>query len=198
MEVEEVQRRCPSVVHRSGQNMSAAQTTATFPGSITSFLYRLAQTTPVPPGAEAFTARPIDIPATASAAAARTTVPVPADVPATAPHRYPYSVPPGWVNNRLSQMTTHFITGGTACTTPPQYTTPDDKNPKPKMLSPRVCYTLSYTVGTLLNTPLNCFTVWRPNPPRLPPTTSVRKTPTQPFETCASDDGVRHWPGRRL
>ena len=46
---------------------------------------RRAQTTSVPPGAEAFTAGPVSIPATASAAAVRTTVPVPADVSATAP-----------------------------------------------------------------------------------------------------------------
>ena len=58
-----------------------------FPGSIASFFDRRAQTTSVPPGAKAFTAGPVDIPATASAAAVRTTVrvPVPADVTATAP-----------------------------------------------------------------------------------------------------------------
>ena len=87
MKVEEVQSRCASVVHRNGQNMSAAQTTAAVPGSIASFIGRRAQTTSVPPGAEAFTAGTVDIPATATAAAVRTTVrvPVPADVPATAP-----------------------------------------------------------------------------------------------------------------
>ena len=85
MEVEEVQSRSASVVHRNGQNMSAAQTTAAVPGSIASFFDRRAQTTSVPPGAEAFTAGPVDIPATASAAAVRTTAPVRADVTATAP-----------------------------------------------------------------------------------------------------------------
>ena len=35
-EVKEVQSRCVSVVHRSGQNVSAVQTTAAIPGSITS------------------------------------------------------------------------------------------------------------------------------------------------------------------
>ena len=69
MEVEEVQSRSASVVHRNGQNMSAAQTTAAVPGSIASFFDRRAITTSVPPGAEAFTAGPVDIPATASAAA---------------------------------------------------------------------------------------------------------------------------------
>ena len=68
MEVEEVQSRSASVVHRNGQNMSAAQTTAAVPGSIASFFGRRAQTTSVPPGAEAFTAGPVDIPATATAA----------------------------------------------------------------------------------------------------------------------------------
>ena len=87
MEVEEVQSRSASVVHRNGQNMSAAQATAAVPGSIASSFGRRAQTTSVPPGAEAFTEGPVDIPATATAAAVRTTVrvPVPADVPATAP-----------------------------------------------------------------------------------------------------------------
>ena len=56
-----------------------------FPGSIASFFDRRAQTTSVPPGAKAFTAGPVDIPATASAAAVRTTAPVRADVTATAP-----------------------------------------------------------------------------------------------------------------
>ena len=74
MEVEEVQSRSASVVHRNGQNMSAAQTTAAVRGSIASFFGRRAQTTSVPPGAEAFTAGPVDIPATATAAAVRTTV----------------------------------------------------------------------------------------------------------------------------
>ena len=87
MEVEEVQSRRASVVHRNGQNMSAAQTVAAVPDSIASFFIRRAQTRSVPPVAEAFTAGPVDIPATATAAAVRTTVrvPVPADVPATAP-----------------------------------------------------------------------------------------------------------------
>ena len=31
-------------------------------------------------------------------------------------------------------------------TTPPHYTIPGDGIPKPKILSPEVCYTLSYTV----------------------------------------------------
>ena len=86
MEVEQVQSRTrsASVVHPNGQNMSAAQTIAAVPGSIASFFDRRAQTTYyVPPGAEAFTAEPVDIPATASAAAVRTTIPVPADVTAT-------------------------------------------------------------------------------------------------------------------
>ena len=65
--------------------MSAAQTTAAVPGSIASFFDRRAQTTSVPPGAKAFTAGPVDIPATATAAAVRTTVPIRADVTATAP-----------------------------------------------------------------------------------------------------------------
>ena len=89
MEVEEVQSRSAGVVHRNGQNMPAAQTTASVPGSIASFLavVHKPHTSYVPPGAEAFTAGPVDIPATATAAAVRTTrrVPVPADVPATAP-----------------------------------------------------------------------------------------------------------------
>ena len=87
MEVEEVQSRRASVVHRNGQNMSAAQTVAAVPDSIASFFIRRAQTRSVPPVAEAFTAGPVDIPATATAAAVLTTVrvPVPADVPATAP-----------------------------------------------------------------------------------------------------------------
>ena len=86
MEVEEVQSRSASVVHRNGQNMSAAQTTAAVPGSIASFFDRRAQTTSVPPGAKAaFTAGPVDIPATASAAAVRTAVPVRAYFAATAP-----------------------------------------------------------------------------------------------------------------
>ena len=55
MEVEEVQGRSASVVHRNGQNMSAAQATAAVPGSIASSFGRRAQTTSVPPGAEAFT-----------------------------------------------------------------------------------------------------------------------------------------------
>ena len=86
MEVEQVQSRTrsASVVHPNGQNMSAAQTIAAVPGSIASFFDRRAQTTSVPPGAEAFTAGPVDIPATASAAAVRTTIPVRADVTATA------------------------------------------------------------------------------------------------------------------
>ena len=84
-EVEEVQSRTASVVHRNGQNMSAAQTSAAVPGSIASFFDRRAQTTSVPPGAGAFTAGPVDIAATASAAAVRTTVPVRAHVTATAP-----------------------------------------------------------------------------------------------------------------
>ena len=85
MEVDEVQSRSASVVHHKGQNMSAAQTIAAVPDSIASFFIRRAQTTSVPPGAEAFTAGPV--PATATAAAVLTTVrvPVPADVPATAP-----------------------------------------------------------------------------------------------------------------
>ena len=85
MEVEEVQIRISSVAHRNGQYMSAAQTTAAVPGSTASFFGRRAKTTSVPPGAKAFTARPVDIPATASAVAARTTVPSRADVTATAP-----------------------------------------------------------------------------------------------------------------
>ena len=47
MEVEEVQSRSASVVHRNGQNMSAAQTTAAVPGSIASFFGRRAQTTSI-------------------------------------------------------------------------------------------------------------------------------------------------------
>ena len=39
MEVEEVQSRSASVVHRNGRNMSAAQTTAAVPGSIASFFW---------------------------------------------------------------------------------------------------------------------------------------------------------------
>ena len=50
-----------------------------------SFFDHRAQSTSVHPGAEAFTAGPVDILATASAAAVRTTVPVPADVTSTAP-----------------------------------------------------------------------------------------------------------------
>ena len=84
MEVE-AQTRSARVFHHNGQNISAAQTAAAVPGSIASFSDRRAQTTSAPPGAKAFTAGPVDIPATASAAAVRTTVPVPADVSATAP-----------------------------------------------------------------------------------------------------------------
>ena len=84
MEVAEIQSRSASVVHRNGQNMSAAQTTAAVPGSIASFFYRRAPTTSVPPGAEVFIAGPVGIPAAASAAAVRTTVLVPADAPAKA------------------------------------------------------------------------------------------------------------------
>ena len=43
---------------------------------------------------------------------------------------------PRVVNNLKSQTTTHFITGGARYTTPPRYTTPGDKIPKPKILSP--------------------------------------------------------------
>ena len=50
MEVEEVQSRSASVVHRNGQNMSAAQTTAAVAGSIASFFGRRAQITSVRPG----------------------------------------------------------------------------------------------------------------------------------------------------
>ena len=53
MEVEEVQSRSASVVHRNGQHMSAAQTTAAVPSSIANFFDRRAQTTSVPPGAKA-------------------------------------------------------------------------------------------------------------------------------------------------
>ena len=159
---------------------TSAQTTDAVPGSIAPFLDRRAQTTSVPPGAEAFTAGPVDIPATATAAAVRTTVrvPVPADVTATAPDAealtakllvcgepecenqpcleygsktrlkpllsppmlsHPDGIPPWVVNNPKSQTTTHFITGGTVYTTPPRYTTPGAKIPKPKILSPGVC-----------------------------------------------------------
>ena len=45
MEVEEVQSRSASVVHRNGQHMSAAQTTAAVPSSIANFFDRRAQTT---------------------------------------------------------------------------------------------------------------------------------------------------------
>ena len=66
--------------------MPAAQTTAAVTGSIAFFFfYRRAQTKSVPPDAETFTAGPVDIPATASAANVHTTVPVPADVPAAVP-----------------------------------------------------------------------------------------------------------------
>ena len=85
MEVE-AQTRSARVFHHNGQNISAAQTAAAVPGSIASFSDRCAQTTSAPPGAKAFTAGPVDIPATASAAAVRATVPVPADVTATAPY----------------------------------------------------------------------------------------------------------------
>ena len=62
MEVEEVQSRCASVVHRSGQNMSAAQTTAAISSSITSFFNR-AKTTWLLPASSTTTAdtrRPTD------------------------------------------------------------------------------------------------------------------------------------------
>ena len=62
---------------------------------------------------------------------------------------HPSGIPPGVVNILKSQTTAHFITGGTVFTTPPRYTTPGDKIPKPKILSPGVWYTLSYTVGQL-------------------------------------------------
>ena len=68
-EVEEVQSPSASVVHRDRQNMSSAQTTAVVPGSIASFSSRRAQTTSVPPGADALTAGLVDNPATANAAA---------------------------------------------------------------------------------------------------------------------------------
>ena len=61
----------------------------------------------------------------------------------------PYGIPPGVVNNLKFQTTTHFITGGTVYSTPPLYTTPGDKIPKPKIVSPGVWYTLSYTVFTM-------------------------------------------------
>ena len=68
MEVEEVQSRSASVFHRYRQSMSGAQTTAAaVPGTIASIFGRRAQTTYVPPGAEAFTAGPVDIPATFAA-----------------------------------------------------------------------------------------------------------------------------------
>lgn len=73
-----------TVAHHSGQNKSAAATTAATPGSSTYYLHRRAQTPSVPPGAEAFTAELVDKPATASAAEAHKTVPLPADVPARA------------------------------------------------------------------------------------------------------------------
>ena len=41
MEVEDVQSRCASVVLRSGQNMSVAQTAAAIPGSITPFFFQI-------------------------------------------------------------------------------------------------------------------------------------------------------------
>ena len=73
MEVEEVQSRSASVVYCNGQNMSTAQTSAAaVQGSIASFFDRRAQHTSVPPGTEAFTAGPVDIPATAPAAAVHT------------------------------------------------------------------------------------------------------------------------------
>ena len=84
MEVE-AQTRSARVFHHNGQNISAAQTTAAVPCLIASFFDRRAQTTSVPPVAEAFTAGPVDIPVTASAAAVRTTILVCADVTATAP-----------------------------------------------------------------------------------------------------------------
>ena len=61
---------------------------------------------------------------------------------------HPYGIPPGVVNNLKSQTATHFVTGGTVYTTPPRYTTPGDKIPKPKILSPGVWYTLSYVHGS--------------------------------------------------
>ena len=80
MEVEEVQSRSASVVHSNGQNMPAAQTTAAVPGSIVFFFTVVHKPhLSVPPGAEAFTAGPVDIPLTASPAAVRTIVPLAAD-----------------------------------------------------------------------------------------------------------------------
>ena len=55
--------------------MSEAQTTAAVTGSIASFFDRRTQTTPVPPGSEAFTAGPVDILGAASAAAVTTAEP---------------------------------------------------------------------------------------------------------------------------
>ena len=106
MKVEEVQSRSASVVHRNGQNMSAAQTTAAVPGSIASFFGRRAQTTSIWASRCKTRLKPLLSPPLLS---------------------HPYGIPPGVVNNLKSHTTTHFITGGTVYTTPPRYTTPGDK-----------------------------------------------------------------------
>ena len=89
LEVEEVRSRTSSasVVHRNGQNMSAGQTIAAVQSRSLFFftvVYKPQLCLPVP---RLYTTGTVDIPATASAAAVRTTVrvPVPADVTATAP-----------------------------------------------------------------------------------------------------------------
>ena len=190
MEVEEVQSRSASVVHRNGQkHVCGSRQLLRYQARSRLFLavvHKPHLCLPVP----------VDIPATATAAAVRTTVPlpVPADVPATAPDaealtaellicgesecdnqlcipepgqtttgmpkfcyhtRYyhtpvrleygsktrlkplllspPYGIPPGVLNNLKSQTTTHFITGGTVYTTPPRYTNPGDRIPRPKI-----------------------------------------------------------------
>ena len=88
LEVEEVRSRTSSasVVHRNGQNMSAGQTIAAVQSRSLFFftvVYKPQLCLPVP---RLYTTGTVDIPATASAAAVRATVPVPADVTATAPY----------------------------------------------------------------------------------------------------------------
>ena len=86
MDMEEVQRRCERVAHRSGQNSSAAPATAaTGTGTHGSTMCFLRQTTPVSfTSPKDTTAQLTDKPAQASATKTLTAEPV--DKPGTAPH----------------------------------------------------------------------------------------------------------------
>ena len=106
MEVEEVHSRSASVVHRNGDNCCSSRLDRVFFGpSRTNHICAFRCKTRL---------KPLLSPPMLS---------------------HPYDIPPGVVNNPKSQTTTHFIIGGTVYTTPPRYTTPGDKFPKPKILS---------------------------------------------------------------